>query len=446
MLKQARAFGVGLVLSTQNPVDLDYKGLSNTGTWFIGRLQTERDMARMMEGLEGAADAAFDRQAMEKTIAGLDKRQFLLHNVHESEPVVFNTRWVMSYLAGPLTRDQIKQLMAPYKETAPNVQKASVRAPKSSTSATKATKPLLAPKVGQFFLPALTDSGEGFHYHPSVLGAAEVFWSSARYNVEKSARFVLCNEVDEDLIALDWDDAEQLDIDIDDLEKRSDSALGYAPAPSIMSNAKNYTKWEKSLKRWLRTTQTVTLYRSNEMKETSSGDESEGEFRVRLQQMGNEKRDQAVAKLRKRYASKTTTLENRLRRAEQTLEREAQQSKKKKLDVAISFGSAILGAVLGRKRISSIGSAAKSAGGIGKEIGDVRRAEQTVKAVQVELESLRQACETEVEQMSRYDAQAESLKEIKVKPKSTDVHVQTLGVLWLPFVKDETGRMHSAWD
>src|SRR5210317_1069527 len=113
LLKQARAYGLGLVLSTQNPVDLDYKGLSNTGTWFIGRLQTERDKARVMEGLEGAAHGGrFDRQKMEQTLAGLGKRRFLLHNVHEDEAVVFNTRWVMSYLAGPLTRDSIKTLMS----------------------------------------------------------------------------------------------------------------------------------------------------------------------------------------------------------------------------------------------------------------------------------------------------------------------------------------------
>ena len=109
LLKQARAYGLGLVLSTQNPVDLDYKGLSNAGTWFIGRLQTERDKARLMDGLEGASQgSASDRKALEATISGLGKRQFLLHNVHEDQDVVFQTRWAMSYLAGPLTRDQIR--------------------------------------------------------------------------------------------------------------------------------------------------------------------------------------------------------------------------------------------------------------------------------------------------------------------------------------------------
>src|SRR5215211_9076334 len=122
LLKQARAFGVGVVLATQNPVDLDYKGLSNAGTWFIGRLQTERDKQRLLDGLEGAAagaSAKFDRAAMEQTLAGLGSRVFLMNNVHEDAPVVFESRWALSYLRGPLTRQQIKALMDPAKRRAP---------------------------------------------------------------------------------------------------------------------------------------------------------------------------------------------------------------------------------------------------------------------------------------------------------------------------------------
>src|SRR5687767_14721420 len=121
LLKQARAYGLGIVLATQNPVDLDYKGLSNAGTWFIGRLQTERDTARVLEGLEGAAASAgghFDRQKMEQTLAGLQSRVFLMNNIHEDAPELLHTRWVMSYLRGPLTRSQIKTLMDPIKAAA----------------------------------------------------------------------------------------------------------------------------------------------------------------------------------------------------------------------------------------------------------------------------------------------------------------------------------------
>ncbi len=110
LLKQGRAFGLGVVLATQNPVDLDYKGLANTGTWFLGRLQTERDKARMLDGLEGAAAGSMDRAETDRLLSALDKRVFLLHNVHDDAPVVFQTRWTLSYLRGPLSRDQIRAL------------------------------------------------------------------------------------------------------------------------------------------------------------------------------------------------------------------------------------------------------------------------------------------------------------------------------------------------
>jgi hypothetical protein len=116
LLKQARAYGVGIVLATQNPVDLDYKALSNAGTWFIGRLQTERDQLRVLDALEGASasgDAPFDRPEMGRLLGALGSRVFLMHNVHEDAPEVFESRWALSYLRGPLTRSQIKTLMDP---------------------------------------------------------------------------------------------------------------------------------------------------------------------------------------------------------------------------------------------------------------------------------------------------------------------------------------------
>jgi hypothetical protein len=149
LLKQARAYGLGLVLATQNPVDLDYKGLSNTGTWFIGRLQTERDKARVMEGLEGATAGNFDKQKMERTIAGLGKRRFLLHNVHEDEPVVFSTRWALSYLAGPLTRDHIRELM----KTAKNKLAAAAKAVSKPARKSTDSAPALPPAIKQYFVP-----------------------------------------------------------------------------------------------------------------------------------------------------------------------------------------------------------------------------------------------------------------------------------------------------
>src|SRR5690349_6984822 len=153
LLKQGRAFGLGVVLATQNPVDLDYKGLANAGTWFIGRLQTERDKARVLEGLEGIAAGtgqAFDKQGMEQLLAGLSNRIFLLNNVHDDAPEVFETRWALSYLRGPLTRAQIKLLMDPLKKTAPTAATVSSPAPVASAPP-KTERAILPPDVSQYY-------------------------------------------------------------------------------------------------------------------------------------------------------------------------------------------------------------------------------------------------------------------------------------------------------
>jgi len=158
LLKQARAFGLGVLLSTQNPVDLDYKGLSNTGSWFIGRLQTGRDKERVLAGLEGAAaGSGFDRSRMEEVLAGLGKRVFLLNNVHENAPVTFETRWALSYFRGPLTREQIKKLMADKKSaTVPppvdSPQPAAAGEPVPAAAAA-GEPPIVAPGIKVMYLP-----------------------------------------------------------------------------------------------------------------------------------------------------------------------------------------------------------------------------------------------------------------------------------------------------
>ncbi len=441
LLKQARAFGVGLTLSTQNPVDLDYKGLSNTGTWFIGRLQTERDKARVMEGLSGIDGGDFDLKRMEETITSLGKRRFVLHNVHEDQPVVFNTRWAMSYLAGPLTRDQIKALSAD--KPAPVVAAAPKVAAPAAVKKPVQQAPVLPPTIKQYYLPSMAE--ENVVYYPLVFGAADVVYSSARYKIENDARFLLATEVSDGPVPLDWDDAEELEFEIDELESKGLSGMGYSDCPKAAAKASNYKKWNSQLKRWLRSNRTITLYKCASLKLTSGFGETEGEFRVRLQQHGNELRDLKVAKLRKRYGSKTNTLEERYRKAMQAVEREKDQQKRQKLDVAVSFGTALLGAVMGRRRTRSWGSAVRRASNMGKEAGDVQRAEETVRAVAAQLQELQIEFQNEVDNLELFDAQLEELDEITVKPKSTDITVHVTGLLWRPYVQDG-GSLEPAWE
>jgi hypothetical protein len=445
LLKQARAYGLGLVLATQNPVDLDYKGLSNTGTWFIGRLQTERDKARVMEGLEGASDGNFDKQKMERTLAGLGKRRFLLHNVHEDEAVVFNTRWVLSYLAGPLTRDSIKALMSKIKAQAV----AAIRKVTKPKKRSNASAPSLPPAVDQYFIPG---SGDNIVYHPRLVGTADILFNSARYHIEDERSCVFTVEFEEGPVDIDWDNCEPVDISLDDLEGEGLDGAEFADCPQCAAVAKNYTGWSRDFKRWLRQNETISLYRSKRFKLSSGGGETEGEFRTRLQTVASEQRDQAIAKIRKRYATKTTTLENRLLRAQQAVERESQQATKKKLDTAVSFGTAILGAVLGRKRLSAssaskIGTAIKTASSARKESADIKRAEETARKVQADIEVLNAELEKEIAALdTAFDAQAENLDEIVVRAKSTDIHVPVFGLAWMPYQADDKGRLKPAWN
>ena len=444
LLKQARAYGLGLVLATQNPVDLDYKGLSNTGTWFIGRLQTERDKARVMEGLEGASDGNFNKQDMERTLAGLGKRRFLLHNVHEDEPVVFNTRWVLSYLAGPLTRDHIRELM----KTAKNTLAAAAKAVSKPARKSKDSAPALPPSVKQYFVPG---SGEEIVYHPRVIAGGDVVFTSARYDIEDERKVLHTVEFEDGPVDIDWDNSEPLNLLVEDLRDEGNEDATFADCPAAADDVKAYARWEKDYKRWLRQNENVTLYRSKAFRLTSTAAETEGDFRARLQDAASEKRDAAIAKIRKRYATKTTTLENRLLRAEQAIAVQQEQSTKKKLDTAISFGTAILGAVLGRKKLSSstatkVGSAIKTAGSASKEAADVARAEQIAEKVRTEIAALNSQLEKEIADLdTSFNAQAEELGEIVVRAKSTDIHVVIAGLAWLPYTKGEDGRLKPAW-
>ncbi len=397
-----------------------------------------------MEGLEGASDASFDKGRMERTLAGLGKRRFLLHNVHEDEAVVFNTRWVLSYLAGPLTRESIKALMGKARKKAETaLRKASKPKPKKGVEA-----PVVPPTVEQVFVPA---DGANVVYYPRLIAAADIVYDNARYKIVAEREVVYTVEIEDGPVAVDWDNSEPTDVSVDMLTDDGADDAGFADCPAAALTAKNYTAWGRDFKRWVRQNETISLYRSKRFRLSSDAGESEGDFRARLQIAANEKRDTEVAKIRKRYASKVTTLENRLMRAMQRIDREKEQATKKKLDTAVSFGTAILGAVLGRKRISStsatrIGTAIKTAGGARKEAQDIKRAEETAAKVRAEIEALNVQLENEVAHLdTAFDAQGEELDEVVVRAKSTDIHVPLVGLAWMPYQADDKGRLRPAW-
>lgn len=458
LLKQARAFGLGVVLATQNPVDLDYRGLSNTGTWFIGRLQTERDKMRVMEGLEGASGGqAFDKAAMEQTIAGLGKRVFLLHSVHEPAPITFETRWTLSYLAGPMTREQIKAVTAaaPTPSTSPLASSPATANTGGGLAAVDASAngrpPVLPNDVPQYFLPAVSDGAGALQYHPMVLGLADISFSNAKLGVAEQRRVALLAGVDDGPITLEWNDAERVALDPSSLEKTPHDGASFATVPDAAMKAKNFGVWEKTLQKWIVTNEQVTLFTSPTFKLTSNPGENEGAFRARLQLRAREDRDAKIEKLRAKYATKLTTAQDKVRRAQQAVERESAQASQAKMDTAISVGGAILGAIFGRGKISAstvgkVGTAVRGAGRAAQQSGDVTRATETVAAAQAQYAELESTLQGEIDALgASYDAQTEELTSTIVKAKAGDVHIQLVGLAWVPWRRDANGIATQAW-
>ncbi len=465
LLKQARAYGLGLVLATQNPVDLDYKAMSNTGTWFIGRLQTERDKDRVIAGLEGAsAGGKFDKRKTEQILAGLGQRLFYLHSVHEDEPTIFQTRWVLSYLAGPMTRDQIAALPQKTREvqataTAPG------QAPLQAQTATQApistpepqapeivekpvaAPPVFPPQIRQVYLPLARRVAGELVYVPGVLGVADVQYSSAKYNLAASKRFHFISPLHDGPVPLDWNESQPIETDLRELRDAPEEGVGFAEYPSAAANAKNYDKWKRLFTQYLRAEKPLTLLSSPSLKVVSEVDEDERDFRIRLQHLAHEERDQAVETLRKKYASRLKTLEDRHRRAQQAVEKQNAQSKQKKLDAAVSTGSAILGALFGSRKVtatsvSKVGTAMRSANRAMQSGTSIVQAQETLQAVEAQLAEMEAELQREADKVAdTYNVLEEQLEEVVIRPTATNMTVHLLALAWTPYARNEDGTL-----
>jgi hypothetical protein len=472
LLKQARAYGLGVVLATQNPVDLDYKGLANTGTWFIGRLQTERDKARVLEGLEGASWSAgkkFAKGRMEQTLAGLGNRIFLMYNVHEDEPVVFETRWCLSYLRGPLTRAQIKTLMAPVKSQRSLVKGESAKPaplsavnpqPQNSASTddpvrltASSARPILPPDVPQYFLPlrGTKPKGSDLLYAPMLFGSSQVRFADGKNGKDTTQDVTVLVPMKDGALVVDWDMAARAQVTLDALGQTPEGEAGFLELPAAAGKAKSYETWSKDFAGWLYRTQQLALLRSPATGQLSNAGESERDFRVRLQQSGREDRDKATDSLRKKYAPKIAGLQERLRRAEQLKEKQQAEARSSQMQAAISVGASILGAFLGRKAMSSANlgratTAIRGAGRVLKESQDVNFAQENVATLQQQLADLEAQFKTESEALAAAnDPLHEKLVPVTVKPVKANVAVKLVALAWTPHWRASDGSMTPAW-
>ena len=456
LMKQARAFGLGVVLATQNPVDLDYKGLSNAGTWFIGRLQTERDKARVIDGLLGAAGDGLDKAQLEKLLANLGNRVFLMRNVHDAAPVLFRTRWTLSYLRGPLTLQEIAKLSrgTPASSASHGIdgQTGASASPPSGEPSGRKTAPAAetsrsartAPESDKSVVPAdikelyLEGSSADATYLPRVLGIARLHFVDKAAGLDVWETRSLIASLDDHESNVDWS---QGDVG-GDLQKQLSNAAPenarYAEAPAALLRAQNYRSWQKELTSYLYSSSTLPIFHCPSVGQAVAPGTSEGDFRAKLSLILREKRDAEIEKLRKKYAPKLATLQDQLRRADERVERERSDLSQHKMQTAISVGTSILGALLGRKAISvgnaqRAGSAARSAGRLSKESGDIDRAEGNREAIQQRLAEMQSELESEVTRLrSELDPATVTIEQTSVKPRKTDIDVRTVALLWVP--------------
>ncbi len=422
LLKQARAFGVGVVLSTQNPVDLDYKGLSNIGTWFIGRLQTTQDIERVIDGLGGKVGSSFDKNEIKTILANLKKRTFFLKSAHLEDIRLFSTRWVLSYLKGPLKRDEISRLMQSQKE-AQNITVASVAKQNQKKSDFESYQNIDS-SIPQYFEPDTAQT----HTFLATLGAkVSIHFYSQRKGIDEEREHILSLPLDAKQQSIDWEEANAEDEDFENYPHRAPAEAKFQILPDLILKDKGLNRAIRELKETLYREQHLELMRSKSPKLESKVDESLSDFKVRLKDILDDKKEMEIDKLQTRYSKKEKTLLARLSRAKERVEKESSDS----TSSMIEAGIAVLGALFGRSSPTKIGRAVSKGSKILKERGDMSRAEERMVAIQDDIEALEYELEDKIDALSeKYNVDSCEIETYTMKPRKTDIDVKSCAIVW----------------
>ena len=422
LLKQARAFGVGVVLSTQNPVDLDYKGLSNIGTWFIGRLQTTQDIDRVIDGLGGKVGSSFDKSEIKQLLANLKKRTFFLKSAHLDDIRLFSTRWVMSYLKGPLKRDEITALMQVQKEAQ------SIKEETADTlirnSDTLESFQHIDESISQYFEP---DASEENHFMATLMAKAKVHFYSQRRGIDEEKELNLSLALKSKQQSIRWNDAVDEIFDFEKFPHRAPSKAKFQSLPDIILEDKGLKKAIRELKETLYQEQNIELFRCLSPKLESKVEESSTDFVVLLQDILKDKKEIEIEKLQIRYGKKEKVLTDRLSRAKERVEKESSDS----TNSMIETGIAVLGALFGKASPTKIGTALRKGSKVLKERGDMSRAEERMVAIQADIETLEYELEDKIDALNeKFDVENYEIEEFKIKPRKTDIDVELCAVVW----------------
>ncbi len=460
MLKQARAFGVGLILATQNPVDLDYKALSNAGTWMVGKLQTEQDKARLLDGLEGAAPGV-DRKAFDKMISLLDKRVFLLHNVHEDGTQVFHTRWAMNYLPGPITRAQIPELNALVSAQAHGSGK-SEEAQSTSASSKDLPGVDVSPSVPGavdahyypaklLFSEALERAGVNFDgeldsppvlYAPTLAGQARVAFLAKKHNISHEAVFTVRIDEMKRKGLVRWENFLAAPVDLDALSARPRANARFASLDDLAIEDSKFVSGLKSdFEDWIYRTQTMTV-KVNEALDLVAGPEiSDAEFKQMCKAAAEDKMAEEIEAVKAKYEKKLDDLEVDMRDEMLDLDEEKQDLSHRRMEEVGKGVENILGLFTGRRR--SISTSLTKRRMTSKAKADVTAAEQEIKKIEEEMKRMEKALEAELEEVkARWEKAPEQVIEEPVSPYKKNIFIELFGLVWVPYY---AYQQDSAW-
>ncbi|MFO7663781.1 MAG: DUF87 domain-containing protein [Chloroflexota bacterium] len=469
MLKQARAFGVGMVLATQNPVDLDYKGLSNAGTWFIGKLATERDKSRLIDGLISATAGDMDVKEYDRLISAIGKRVFVIRNVHAEKPMLFQTRWAMNYMAGPLTRAQIpavnalkgavpdKALPATSESEAASTSGNSSAAPSITESPSTITRPPVPSDVGEYFLPAsmtLAQAAEvhlynlepdaqdnGFLYRPSLLAQTEVNLMNARYNLSTVlVQTALMIEPDANTV-IRWEDISSPPVDVRTLDREPLREARFALLSAPLSDARAMRELESDFVDWVARNGALNIRANETLKVYAGPDVSDVEFEKMRREAAGEKMEAELKKLNARFAARQKTIEDKLDRAERKLEKDRDEYNRRKGQELMTHAETLIG-LFGRRK-KSLTSSMNKRGMTDRVKSAMQESEEIIASLKAELMALAEEQQAEQEKIkAKWEEIISDITEIPVSPRKTDIRVRLFGVAWLPhyLAKDSNGR------
>jgi hypothetical protein len=412
-------------------VDVDYKALSNAGTWMVGRLQTDQDKQRLLDGLESAT-GGIKRAEFDRLISGLGKRIFLYHNVHEKQPEVFQTRWAMSYLAGPLTLTQVPQLnelagVLPRTEKRRSSGRASATATTREAGSASAEKPAVS-GISEYFI-ASNERSRGGVFTPALLAVAEIRY--LKQNPPVDYKRVLCTVVENPReTGQIWEDCITEDVDPKMLQNKAPGGAKFGSIPDFMTNSRWWSGQEREFEQWIFETDTVSLRSSSALGVSVGPEVSDAEFSRLCRSAAETKAQAEIKKLETSLKSKKTTLEHRIETQELQVQRYRQQMTTRGMDTALKIGESLF-KLATKGRLTGVSSSSSKVRMTADARTRLKEAETVLENYQEDLKTLQDNFESEKQSLlDKWLSEAENISEVKMTPTKQNIRITHFGIGW----------------